>query len=253
MGQLEIAHLQDVRKGLDDIDQTHQQQHQGHIQGKGHADHRAAQKQGAGVAHKDLGRVEIIAQKAAQAAQQCRRERGKAPMCRGLGKGDHREKEHDRHGNAAGQTVDAVGQIDRVDAADDGKHGDRQIQKLRHMGHRLLDKGDIQVVFQRPGKVHGRQENGRRQHLEQELLHPGQAQVALLFDLDKIIVKADQAEHNRKSQHQKMGIVTALHGLPAGDDAQKRRGNEHQAAHGRGTCLAVVPFRPHLADGLSRF
>ena len=69
VGELEIRHLDDVGQRLTDVNDTHQQQHQRHVVGEGQCRHRAAQKQGAGVAHEHLGGVAVIHQKTAQAAQ----------------------------------------------------------------------------------------------------------------------------------------------------------------------------------------
>ena len=70
MGGLEIDHLDDVREGLRDIDDTHQDEDEGHIECKGQSAHRAPQEQGPGVAHKDLGRIVVVEQERAQAAEE---------------------------------------------------------------------------------------------------------------------------------------------------------------------------------------
>ncbi len=78
------------------------------------AAHRAAQEQGAGVAHKRLGRMEIVGEEGSQAAQQSRREQGQVHSPRR--NGNNGEKCHHRNGDAGGQAVDAVGEIHRIDA-----------------------------------------------------------------------------------------------------------------------------------------
>ena len=75
---LEVSDLQDDRKGLDDVDETDEQQDERHIARESHACDRAAEKQRTGVAHKHLRRVEVVDQKAEQAAGQSARERGNA-------------------------------------------------------------------------------------------------------------------------------------------------------------------------------
>ena len=54
VGQLEVRYLNDVGQRLADVDDAHQQQHQRHVVGEGQRRHRAAQKQGAGVAMNTL-------------------------------------------------------------------------------------------------------------------------------------------------------------------------------------------------------
>ena len=122
LGELEVPNLEDDGQGLHDVDQTHQHQDQRHIQGKGHTADRAAQEEGAGVAHEDLRRVEVVAEEAQEAADQRGGEDGQLRLLDADGR--HQEEDHDRDGDAGGQAVDAVGQIHCVDAAHD--HKDRE-------------------------------------------------------------------------------------------------------------------------------
>ena len=70
VGELEIAHLNDIAHGFGDIDDPHQHQDQRNIQGKRHSAHRAPQEQGSGVPHEHLGGVEVIHQEAQQTSCQ---------------------------------------------------------------------------------------------------------------------------------------------------------------------------------------
>ena len=251
MRQLEVAHLQDIGQRLNDVDEAHKQQHERHIERIGKAAHRAAEIQRAGVAHKRLGGVEIIEQEAAERADKRRRERGKAPLlCR---HGHEREEQHHGKRHARGKAVDAVRQVDGVDAADDDEHGQRQIDQRRDVDERLPDKRDIEIIRQGIRKMHAGKEQAGRQHLQNELLQARQAEIALFLHLDEVIGKADQAEHQRQRQHKQVLIVAGLaHGMPAGDDAQKRRQNKDDAAHGRRARLALMPLRADFPDGLAR-
>ena len=109
VAELEIGHLNDIAEGFGNIDDAHQNQNQGHIQGIGQAAHRAAQKQRTGVAHKHLGGMEVIDQEAKQTAHQRRRQLGRTDMaplpC------NHRIEHHHGNGNGGGQAVYSVGKV----------------------------------------------------------------------------------------------------------------------------------------------
>ena len=68
MRELEVADLNDVRERLDDVHDADRHEDERHIIGEGQRRDRAAEKERARVAHEHLGRIEVIDQKAQQAA-----------------------------------------------------------------------------------------------------------------------------------------------------------------------------------------
>ena len=109
MGELKVDHLNDVAEGLGDIDDAHRHQHQRRVQGKGQAAHRAPQKQGAGIPHEHLGRVEVIQQETHQGPGQ---RTGKHAQCPLLPPGgQHREEHRYRQRHRGSQAVHPVGKI----------------------------------------------------------------------------------------------------------------------------------------------
>ena len=135
--QLEVAHLNDIGQRFTDVDEAHQNQHQRHVVGKSQRRHRAAQKQGAGVAHEHLGGIVVIQQKAHQTPEQRRaeqtqlsvihRQRRQHQILGHIAAALPREESCHRQRDAAGQAVDPVGDVDGVDGAHDDEGGEHQI------------------------------------------------------------------------------------------------------------------------------
>ena len=204
MGGLEVGHLDDVGERLDDVDDAHQDEDQGHIQGKGHAAHRAAQEEGAGVAHEHFCRIVVIHQKAHKAPEQGRGKHGHArrprllPLHPGPAKGGGKEGAH-RQGHGAGQTVQAVGDVHGVHGAGDDQHGEDEVD---HPGQVQLHpkEGHIEVGGQDAAFPQQDDEQDGRRQLEQELLPGGQARVLFLFDLGVVVQKADGPKDQGKDQ-----------------------------------------------------
>ena len=94
--------------------------------------------------------------------------------------------------------------------------------------------------------------DGRRQ-LEQELLGGGEPLILMELHLAKVIDKADDAEYQRKREHDEGAEIPGLEILPArGQNGNENAHNEHDAAHSRGALLVHVPLGADLLDGLSR-
>ena len=98
-GELEIADLDDVGEGLDD---------------------------------EAFGGVEIIKEKAQQAADHGGGEDAQLLEAAAPGQGDDSEEQENRDRSAGGEAVHPVGDVDGVDRADDDKGGEDEIQPLRH-------------------------------------------------------------------------------------------------------------------------
>ena len=250
VGELEIRHLNNVGQRLTDVDDTHQQQHQRHVVGEGQCRHRAAQEQGAGVAHEHLGGVAVIHQKTAQAAQHGG---GKRAQLGEAGPDDGHGRKENGHGDgdAGAETVQPVGDVDGVDGAHDDEGGEDEVHRPRqhHMG---VPEGDIQVGTQHPLVPHEAQERHGRRQLQHKLLQRRQAGVVVMLHLLIVVNVADEAEHQRKEIDVQVGEVAARHMLPAqSHDGDADTDNEHQAAHGGGALLGHVPGGADLLDGLA--
>ena len=245
LGELEIAHLENDGYGLQDVNQSHQDQDQGHIQGEGHAADRAPQEQGAGVPHKGLGGVEVVAEEAAQSPQQGRGEDGKLRLLHGDGR--HQEEDHHRHGDARGQTVDAVGEVHRVDGAHDDEDRKGDVDPDGD-AEGEVGEGDPQGAGEVARPVEDVEIQGGGRQLQHEFLGGGEALVLLLLHLAEVIQKADGAEDQGEGEYQGGGPgpedqTQDQHPQASGQD-------EDQAAHGGRAGFGVVPFGPHLPDGL---
>ena len=254
MGGLEVAHLNDHAAGLADVNKTEEQQQLRAAHAEGQRRYRAAQVHAARVAHEHLGRVEVPQQKACTAA--------------GHGGGVHRQMEvvqhtgrddvsqHHHKGHAAGQAVNAVGQVHRVHHKDDQQEGDgieqdAQIHKAHNGQHHGAGQNAVQMQA-----VHKQQGDG---HLQHDLLHDLQAQISLLDHLDVIVHKAHQAEQPGRAQRQNhvkrlvaAHQVALLHAQIQPGQAQTQRAAENKAdaAHGRGSLLVFMPGGADLFDGL---
>ena len=114
MGQLEISDLKNHRKGLQNVDQSAEQHHKGIFCKEGQPDHKASQKERAGIAHENPCRVKIVHQKAGASARQGRRKQQYTVVfhqkC-----AENRIEQPDHQCDRGSQPVDPVGQIDRID------------------------------------------------------------------------------------------------------------------------------------------
>ena len=123
VGQLEIGHLDNDRTASPECRRCRPRiSTSGISRAKASAADRAAEKQGAGVAHKDLGRMEVVAEEARQAARDGGRKQGQRRASRNwcptyTEVAAKKTMTGMRH--AGGEAVDAVRQVDCVDAADD--------------------------------------------------------------------------------------------------------------------------------------
>ena len=91
----------------------------------------------------------------------------------------------------------------------------------------------------------------RGHQLQQELLNLREAQIALLPHLDEVIQKTDHTENQCKYIHDQVCIISISHAAQCGKNTDQRTANKHQAAHHRGSLLAVVPGGPYLTDALT--
>ena len=248
VGQLEVAHLENVGQGLQDVDDAHQDEHQGNIQGEGQSAHRSPQKERASVAHKDLGGVEVIDQESAQPTEQPGGEDPQLQLPPEAGHGG--EKEHHGHGDAGDQAVDAVGDIDGVHGAHHDEGGEHHINGPGEgQGH--VHKGDVKVGGQIVVVAHQHREHDGRRQLEQKLLRCGQAGVLVLFHLHIVVNIADHAEHQGEQEHK--AAAEAPCGKVRPPQQQNRRSgadDEHQPSHGGRPLLRHVPGGADLLDGL---
>ena len=252
MGGLEVGHLNDIGHRLGDVDDPHRDQDQRCAEGKAQGRHRAAQEQAARVAHKDLGRMVVVDKERRQPAGHRRREQGLGPLALPQ-KSGHGKKYHHHKGHASGQAVDAVGQVHRVDAAHDDKGRKDQIHDpVQGEGH--PEEGHIQLVGHQPLIAHQAQKQDRRRQLEHKLLPGGQALVLVLAHLAVVIHKADHAKDQGEQEDVQVDKAPPQHLSPAQQEHRDACAqNEHDAAHGGGARLGLVPggaVGPDLLAGL---
>ena len=253
VGGLEIGHLDNIAHGLGDVNDAHENQNEGHVEGKAQSRHGAAQKQAAGIAHEGLGRMVIIDEKRRQAAGQRRRKQGHGTGLPVPQKTGDRKENHDHKGDAAGQAVDAVRQVHSVDAAHDDEGREHQIHDPVD-GDGGVEEWDVQLVGQQLLIAHQAQKHHGRRQLQNEFLLGGEALVLVLADLAVIVHKADEAEDQGEQVHIQVNELPLQH-LPPPQHKHGDAGahDEHDAAHGGGAGLAGVPGGAVLPDLLSGF
>ena len=251
VGRFEVDHLDDIRESLQHIDQSHQRDDQGDVQGKGQTTHRPPQEQGAGVPHEHLGWMEVIDQKGGQAARQGRRHHRQVAA---VEPGRHRHiEEGDGDGDPGGQPVDAVRQVHCVDGSHHDEGGEDHIDHPWH-GQLHIKKGDVQtrgqisVVAQQHGERH------RRRQLEEKFLQGRQPLVGVMAQLLKVIHKANGSKHQSEEVHEEIDKVPPLDLFPArGHNGHPDPQDKHQSAHGGRSLLGHVPGGSVLPDALPRF
>ena len=165
----------------------------------------------------------------------------------------HSKEQHHHKGDAAGKAVDAVGQVHGVDAAHNHEGGEHQIQDpVDLQAH--IQEWNVQLVAQQALIPHQTQKHHRRRQLQQELLLSGKALVLMLANLAVIIHKSDQAEDQRKQVYIQMDKLSVQHFLPPqSEHSHAGAQDEHDAAHGRGARLGLVPGGAVGPDLLSGF
>ena len=251
--ELEIADLDDVRQGLDDVHDAERHEDERHIVGKGQRRDRAAEKERTRVAHEHLRRVEIIDQKAQQAAGNAGGEHTEGQKPLAPEDGDDGEEDAHRHRRARGEAVHTVGEVHGVDRADDDEGRKDHIQRLGDR-HRLVPERDVQAVERDIAEAaHEENERHGRRQLQQHFFAGRQAEILLFLELFIVVQKADRAEHERERQTKQVAIFALGHALKADRQAHDRdRGNKHQPAHGGRALLGHVPRGAVFLDALAR-
>ena len=134
-------------------------------------------------------------------------------------------------------------------------HHDEHGQEDIHdgvQGDAHMEEGDVQGGGHDALLVQDIQEDGGNGHLQAGLLDGGQAQVTLILDLEEIVQEAHQAEAKGQQQDIQGGKIAAAHTAKAEGHHTPRSGShEHQAAHGGGAGLGIVPGGAVLPDGLT--
>ena len=195
--------------------------------------------------------MEVVDQEARKTA--CQRGRQQRQRRFAPHTGCHREENHHRKRHAGRQTVDAIGEIDRVHAADNDEHRKNQIDNPVDL-EADVPEWNVKIAGQISVPAQQRQIRARSRQLQSKLLDGGQTEVALIFDLHKIIEKADDAENQRERQHIKVREISRQHAPPAaGNRAQRRRGDEDESSHCGCPRLRVVPAGTDFADRLPGF
>ena len=249
VGGFEVDDLDDVREGLGDVDDAHQDEDQGHVEGEGQAAHGDAQEEGAGVAHKDLGGVVVIEEEGAQAAEEGAAEDPQvvdAPV-----PGHSGEEGGHGQGDAGAQAVHAVGDVDGVDGAHHDEGGEGHIDHPGQLDGDL-EEGDVQVggqVAEIPQQ--GGEGDGGGQ-LEKELGTGGEAGVLPLLHLLIVVQIANDAEDQGKAEDEEGTKIPPEQVGPADEhNGDQNTEDEHQSAHGGGALLGHVPGGAVLLDGLA--
>ena len=164
--------------------------------------------------------------------------------------GDHAETrggDHDRHD---GETVETVGQVDRVAGADDDE-GAEEHEEPAEIEHHVLEEGNRQRSRGRvAAEPHQRVAGGERDHaFDQQPKLAGKAAMGLLGHLQIVVIEADKAEAERHREHDPDIGVERI-------GPQQRRdheaGQDHQPAHRRRALLGdEVRCRAVGADRLA--
>ena len=117
MGELEVADLEHNREHLAEVNDAERQKEYRHIDRERERAHDAAEEERACVAHEYLRGVEVPYQKSEAGSRDSRAYGGDAERvelaC------DKHEADSDEEGDRAVETVYAVGEVDRVNYADD--------------------------------------------------------------------------------------------------------------------------------------
>jgi hypothetical protein len=157
-----------------------------------------------------------------------------------LPEGDHHVGADHQHGGAGGEPVHAVGQVHPVGGGrDDQEHPDQeQQQRQGGAGERADERDAPEGVGEIPG-ADGEADRG--QCLPAELGGLGEAEAALVADLEVVVDEADQAEGDHGDDHQQAARGEADVDQQVGHAVAGHRAEDHhRAAHGRGAALGLV-------------
>ena len=176
---------------------------------------RHAEGKGARVAHEDGGRVAVVPEEAHAGAGDGGGKDGEIDLL--VAEGDHGHDEHDHHGAAAGQAVEAVGEVDGVGQA---RHEEEDKDEV-DPGHREGDAADgegagehaqVKDEAAREAQLRGDADDVDRNQAERHrdedeaghLLGRREAQGALVGHGLDVVQKAERArdQHGDKSQDQ---------------------------------------------------
>ncbi|SPX77488.1 Uncharacterised protein [Morganella morganii] len=157
--------------------------------------------------------------------------------------GSHKDGRHNR------ETIEAVSQVHRVTGADNHEICQQDIQhtQLRHhifkeRHHQLGCRG----IF--TDGIHT-ERHSQRQHGLPEIFPAGNQPFGVFAHHFAVVI--DKADNTVADQHQQhTPDIRVVQTRPQ----QNRNGDgeqDHHAAHGRGTALAEVRFRPFTADNLA--
>ena len=104
----------------------------------------------------------------------------------------------------AAQAVHAVGQVHALTQPTMTKAREHQVHHPVQ-GERHAEERHVELIGHEPLVAHQRQEQHRRQQLQNELLPGGEPLVLVLADLAVVVHKADQAEHQGEEEDVQMG------------------------------------------------
>ena len=161
-----------------------------------------------------------------------------------------RESAGDHHRRHDGQTVEAVGQVDRVAGADDDEIGQRdEADDAQRIGN-ALEEGHDQLGLRRRSRREGEKERGAdADHRLPEILPARRQALRIAIDhLAPVVVPADGAEAQGDDQHHPdvaVGQVAPQQRRDADGDQDQR------AAHGRRAGLDQMGLRPVVAHRLA--
>ena len=172
MCSLEVCYLDHNGQYLNQVDQSYDQDKQGHLQHIGHASHKAAKCQGTSISHKYACRIYVVKQKSHQSADNRTGNRLNSGLC---SNGYHGKEHCHDQGNACGKAINTVCEVHAIDSSDHGKKQNRnrkpsKVQIMSAPERNAHSQGYIGIFQQIEG------ENTGYNHLKQELL-PGKKSI----------------------------------------------------------------------------
>ena len=223
----------------------------------------AAKRQRASVAHENLRRWRIEPQETQPSADQ--RATNHRQLARAghvveqqvIGEidaadevGDQREAGRRDHNGNDGQTIEAVGEIDRIA----GRHDDEateQHEEPAQINRQTLDEREEQRGGVRLGAQPGNSDAGDHpdQGLEGQALLAAKALVAHAFDFEEVVIKPDGAKTDGDEQHHPDVAIGQVRPQQRG---HYRAREDHQPAHGgRALFGQQMGLRAIFADRLT--
>ena len=243
-------HLQNDGQKLYHIDNPGNDHDLRDIEAEQQSHDRAAQEQRARVPHEYLCGMEVENEEARKAADYgaCQHRYGLRPAAQPR----RQTEKHDRNRHRGQQTVQPVGEIHRVHHA----HNQQKRQYIIRQPQFEHDvcKRNQNTCGNRAAGIQKNQKRRRGEHLQNQLLHGGKAEVALLFHFDVVVAETDCAEHEGEDEGREHGDVP-MHVISVAGD-QKRRENAHaeqNPAHGGNPLFALVPGGPLFQYALPEF